>query len=337
LSLTDWQVVPISAENATAIPEFLYRIFGYSLTDTRLYDSAQVLQHYHGFVCLASSGSVHGLLLLAFSFPTRRILEIAELLIDPDTGESAAGHVLKGFIAALRGELTALRDQHGLRCAVTLEVTEHQLTQRLSQQMGMVTAGVYLGYVPGWQRQLRTRPQERTAARQPSAGASGRRTMVVSARPIRTQTPPQRFAPPDRFEALIREIYTDFRLAAEYVPPSRRTGPGMVETRLDFVRGIAILLVHEAGDDTPRVLLERLQHYRNGFVELIHIVLPLSLDDINPAVECLIEAGCSFASVLPQYAESPVVVMQSIQRESLAPIPQGVFSPRASRILSDIL
>jgi hypothetical protein len=331
----NWQVVPISPDNTPGIPDFIYRMFGYSYTDTRIYDHTQILDSYHGFVCLSPSGSVHGVLLLAFSLPGRRVVELSELWLDPELSESASGNVLKQFLDALRQELAMLADQHGLRAAFAMEVTEHQLTQRLSHKMGFITAGVYLGYIPGWQRQLRTRPGQRSPVAPIEHDRTLRRTMTVSARPFRTKTPLQTVTLPDRFEALIREIYKDFRLAVEYVPATPPQASGKLKSRVDFMRGIATIVVQETGPDTPDVLVDMLRHYRNGFVDLIHIILPLA-GDINSVVERMVEAGCGFASLLPQYGEGPVLVMQSISRELLGPVPQGVVSPRAARILADL-
>jgi hypothetical protein len=223
---------------------------------------------------------------------------------------------------------------------MSLEVTEHQLTQRLSHHMGFFTAGVYLGYIPGWQRQLRTTPEQRLAGGKSlhTAGVEGgRRTMVVSARPFRSKTPPQRLTLPSRFEKLVRKIYKEFRLAHEFIRPQRRPGAGQFESSLDFIRGRAVIEVREVGESTPDILLERLQHFRNGFIDLVHFVLPLSGDDIDCTVDRLSEAGCVFGAVLPQYRDCPVFVMQSVNRAALAPIPSGVLSPRAAEILANIL
>jgi hypothetical protein len=263
------------------------------------------------------------------------VVELSELWLDPELSESASGNVLKQFLDALRQELAMLADQHGLRAAFAMEVTEHQLTQRLSHKMGFITAGVYLGYIPGWQRQLRTRPGQRSPVAPIEHDRTLRRTMTVSARPFRTKTPLQTVTLPDRFEALIREIYKDFRLAVEYVPATPPQASGKLKSRVDFMRGIATIVVQETGPDTPDVLVDMLRHYRNGFVDLIHIILPLA-GDINSVVERMVEAGCGFASLLPQYGEGPVLVMQSISRELLGPVPQGVVSPRAARILADL-
>lgn len=340
------RIEKLSAASADAIPDFVYRIFGYSYTHAWLYEPQQIRNFIEedsqtGFVCVSADGSVKALLLLAYSFPSREMLEIAELLIDPDIGQLGGGYVLKQFVEALQAELWSRADSRGLRTVMSLEVTEHQLTQRLSNHMGFFTAGVYLGYIPGWQRQLRTTPEQRLTGGGTglhSAGdEGGRRTMVVSARPFRSKTPPQRLTLPSRFEGLVRKIYKDFRLAHEFVPPRQRPGAGRFESSVDFIRGRAVIEICEMGAETPDLLLERLQHFRNGFIDLVHFVLPLSGDDIDGAVERLSVAGCVFGAVLPQYRDCPVFVMQSVNRAALAPIPRGVLSPRAAEILADIL
>jgi hypothetical protein len=353
---TGYRVEKISQQTAGAIPDFIYRIFGYSYTQSDFYDAEKVRARVAGgsllgFLCLDSEGIARSLLTLEYSFPSRRVIEIAELLIDPDLSESASGKIMQQLLALLKQEIMSLAEQ-GLRTAVSLEVTEHQLTQRLSRYMGFFNAGVYLGYIPGWQRKLRATPQDRTdapaeqrraftpAGDNPSRRTPenrGRQTLVVSARPIRTRTPPQELSIPSRFEALIREIYTEFRLTFSTVQATAPVGKGRIASSMDFARGRAIVEVHEVGDDTGDALRERLRHFRSGFVDLVQFVLPLSGYDLDPVVEMLTKEGCSFAAVLPQYRESPVLVMQSINRSVLAPIPNGVFSPRGNRILAELL
>lgn len=339
------RIETLSAANAEGIPDFIYRIFGYSYTHSWLYNPRQIRNFVEddsqtGFVCVAADGSVKALLLMAYSFPSRQILEIAELLIDSDLGQLGGGYVLRQFIETLQAELWRRADNCGLRTVMSLEVTEHQLTQRLSQHMGFFTAGVFLGYTPGWQRQLRTTPEQRLTegtGLHAAGQEGGRRTMVVSARPFRSKTPPQTLTLPSRFEELVRQIYKDFRLAHEFVRPRQPSGTGRVESSVDFIHGRAVIEVREIGTDTPDLLLERLHHFRNGFIDLVHFVLPLSGDDIDCAVERLSAAGCVFGAVLPQYHDCPVLVMQSVNRATLAPIPRGVLSPRAAEILAKIL
>ena len=120
-------------------------------------------------------------------------------------------------------------------------------------------------------------------------------------------------------------------VAAAPVPPV-----GKVRSRVDFMRGIASIHVQEMGSDTTDAVVDLLRHYRNGLVDLIHVILPLS-GDINSVVERLVEAGCGFGALLPQYGEDPHLVMQSIYPELLPPASQGVLSPRAARILAGLL
>jgi hypothetical protein len=333
-----------SNENVGAIVDFVYKIFGYSYVDPGLYDPAQILRFeregvHRIFVCTGPDKAVHGLLVLAFSFPTKRILEISELLIDPDIGPEAGGQIIKQFIETLRQEFMTLAAENGLRTVVSLEVTEHRMTQRLSLEMGFVTAGVYLGYGQGWKRQLRRQPLERTrTGSSPGADSGlGRRTMVVSARPFRSKTPRQQVNLPGRFAGLIRDIYRDFRLQVEFVPPVKVTGAGRIETSVDFNRGRCIIEVHCPGEDTAECLLRHLQHFHSGFIELVHIILPLSGDYLDRTVEALAAASVSFAAVLPDYRQGPVLIMQSIDRSCLAPVKQDLLSERARHILANLM
>lgn len=329
------QVAPVSAENAERIAEFVYNIFGYSYPDTRLYTPARLVQELSGFVCLGPTGKVYGLVIFYFDFPSRRLVEIGGLMVDPLLGESAGGQVLKALMEALAPGIKTLTDEHGLRAALNMNVTEHQLAQRLSERMGFVTAGFYLGYIPRHNYRFRTTPHERTASRAPVGEASGgRKSLTISVRPIRSKTPPHTVCLPDRYEALAREIYDDFRLAVTYQAAVEPEGPGRVEAKLDFTYAIANLIVREVGTETIEALVKYVEHYRSGFVELIHIFLPLSGANIDPVVEFFAARGFTFAAILPQYVDGPVLVLQSIDRALLAPISPAAFDPRAARILA---
>jgi hypothetical protein len=338
-----YRIERASQQNSHALAELFYKIFGYTYINPEFYDRDKMLRHenegtYQTFVCLGPDNVALGMIVLDFSFPSPRIIEIAEILIDPDVCAASSGQILKQLIQVLRPHLISLADNRGLRTVVSVEVTEHSLSQRLSQEMGFMTAGVYLGYCPGWQRQLRTPPGERIY---PCSGTkltspSGRRTMIVSARPFRSKTPPQQLSVPARFEELIHEIYKEYRLQFEFVPPASVTGAGRVDAFVDFGRGRAVVEVRQTGEDTADSLLRYLQRFHSGFLELVHIILPLSGDHLDPIVEALTAAGVGFAAVLPDYREGPVLIMQSIDRKCLAPIPQGVFSERARRIIADL-
>jgi|GEM_PF-4916917 len=330
------QVVALSENNVSSVPDLVRRIFGYSYSDPKLYDAGSILGEYEGFLSMTPAGDARALLLLCRSLPSPHVLEVAELLADPELSEIVAGEIIKQFIELLRTHLWELADHHGLHTVFSIEVTEHRLTQRLSKYMGFIPAGVYLGYIPGFKRQLLAGTKERDSAGAPALETlAQRRTMVISIRPFRTRTPKQIVALPARYEQLIREIYVDFRLAVDYISPTLRHAPGRIESKVDFQRGIAFIFVLEAGIDTPERVLERLRHYRESFVELIHIVLPLSGDDINAIIESLENAGCRYAAVFPQYIDGPALVMQSIDARLLAPIPPDVISPRAARILAN--
>src|ERR1051326_1761207 len=196
MSDSRYRIERASEQNAHAVAEFIYKIFGYTYTDSALYDPDRILAYeqdgsYQIFVCMGPDDGAHGVLLFAFSFPSPRMVEIGELLLDPDVSAATSGQILKQFIQVLRPHLMSLAERNGLRTVVSFEVTEHRLTQRLSLEMGFMNSGVYLGYIPGWQRQLRTAPQQRTespANARTGASAAGRRTLVVSARPFRIKT-----------------------------------------------------------------------------------------------------------------------------------------------------
>lgn len=335
-----FRIESVSEQTAAAVADLFYKVFGYTYTYTDLYDPAEILARerdgsYTVFVCTGRDGSVPGVLQLTYSLPSPRILEIGEILVDPELDASESGQVLKLMVHRLSHELRHVADNKGVRTILSLEVTEHRLTQRLSLEMGFMTGGIFLGYTPGWQRQLRATPRERDRAPagfRTGPAADGRRSMVISVRPFRSKTPLQKFSVPTRFEDVIREIYVDYRLHHEIVPATRAVGSGTLTTEIDFRRERAIVEVQRVGKDTPDAVLRQLRHFNLGFIDLVQFVLPLSAVDLEPAVEALTTAGAKFAAVLPDYRDGPVLVMQIIDPALVAPLPQDVLSPRAARI-----
>lgn len=327
------------------VPGFFCRVFGYTYSDERVYDPVQLREDILAgkrelLIATGDDGAIRGLMDLTFTLPSRRIGEIGELLIDPEAGEAGGGRMLKMLIELFKKRMRALCEERDLRTMYSLEVTEHQLTQRLAKEVGFVTGGVYLGHVPGWQRQLKSPPTQRALRLQSGVAAGrkgGRRSMVVAVRPIRTRTPLQTICLPERYDSLIREIYADYRLACEFTGGRAPHGDTTVTCRVDFQRSIALVEATSIGADAADVLIGKLEHYRSGFVEVVRIILPLSETAIGDVVERLVEAGCGYAAVLPQYRELPVLILQSLDASKLAPIEQGVLSPRAARIVGDLL
>jgi hypothetical protein len=335
MNLGGLPTIPFSAENAEQITEFVYNIFGYTYPDKRLYTPARLLQELTGFVCLGPTGKVYGLVIFYFDFPSRSLVEIGGLMVDPLLGESTAGQVLKALMQALAPGIKTLMDEHGLLAALNMNVVEHQLAQRLSDRMGFVTAGFLLGYISKHHYRFRTKPHDRIGSRATVAEAStGRKSLALSVRPIRSKTPPHTVSLPERYEAITREIYDDFRIAVTYQAAVAPEGPGRIEAKLDFTYGIASLLVIEVGTETIDELAKYVEHYRSGFVEVIHIVLPLSGTNINPVVEFFVARGFTFGAVLPQYVDGPALIMQSVDRALLAPIAPAALDSRAARILA---
>jgi hypothetical protein len=327
---------------AARIPRFVYKIFGYSNPDVRLYSAEAVVQDVATgrrdlLVCTDSQGEIRGIIDITYSFPSPHIAEINELLIDPELPPDAGGSALKLLLEAFQVRIRFLADTRSLRSLVSLEVTEHQLTQRLAQQMGFTTAGVFLGQSPGWQRLLKSPPLQRHAAVENIAESpSLRRNMVVSVRPFRTRTPPQILSVPARYEGLIREIYTDFRVRFEFAQSPAPAGETVIHSEIDHRRRLAVVEIVRAGSGAADAVLERLRHFRRGFLDVVRLVLPLAGVDIGEITERLVEEGCGFAAVFPQYRESPVLVLQHVDKETLAPVESGVLTRRATRLLESL-
>ncbi len=209
-----------------------------------------------------------------------------------------------------------LARQCGLRALASQEVTVHKLTQRLVNQFGFTTTGMLLGWTPAWGERLRLLPAERTPS--PSDGTEARvslhrnhrRTETVSIRPFLKLCEPYAVALPRRFEPTLRTLYDALGLPVRFIPPVAPWGRSRVVTDLDLRRSLAVVELTQVGTDAADVLLDRLVHFRDGMVDLIHFVLPLSGPSVEEVTDILVESGCRYAALLPFYRGYDVLMLQ---------------------------
>ena len=319
-----FQVKEVTPDTAHLVPPLLYSVFGYSYTDDTLYEVAGVVAAVSGgnqiiFLGMDGSGRARGLLAMRFSFPSTALAELGMLLVDPELPVPQSGKLLQMLGGRLTREAHTLARTRGLRGLISTEVTVHTMTQRLVQRFGFVSTGIYLGWAPSWAERLRAPPSERLrgsamSRRRQEPGCERRRTETVSALPFDKMVQPYAIALPTRFAACLRTVYKKLGLPVTFVPAVPARGRSAVVEQLSLRRSRVLVELTDVGSDAPGLLLERLAHYRDGMVDLIHFALPLRTPDLDPSVETLVAAGCRYAALIPLFRGDDVLVIQYLNQ-----------------------
>lgn len=336
------RVIEIDHANVQLIPQLLYRVFGYTYTAVSLYSEAGVRaaldEGSHFFVAVDDAGRPAGLLALRFTQPSRALAEVGVLAVDPVLSSAARGRVLRLLGQALSARSYELIED-GLRGLMSTEVTVHTLAQRLVMHFGFVTTGIYLGLAPAWAERLRNPPDERSRSRANGSASRlrNRRTETVSALPFDKMIAPYAVALPARFDALLRTIYAGLQMPVSFEPGADPHGPSTVVEDLDLLRSRAVVRFSRVGDDAPAVALERVEHYRRGQIELIHVALPLTHVRVDDTVNALTAAGFSFGALVPLYAGDDALVLQFLNGVPVDITDADLHSPIAKLILRDIM
>ena len=317
--MSDFEVQPLSAENVGSVPELLYRGYGYTYTDEWMYDPEKIMEasstrKYHFWLGIDKAGKTRAIVAMRFPYPSRSLGELGTLVADPAIREIESGQIIRQMAVALGEKALAMAMDSGLKALISTESTAHQLTQRLVNRIGFTPCGIFLAWLPAWAEHPQSLPVIHSELRGEASISEEfflkRRAETVSALPFWGLFQPYEVSLPARFEKLTRLIYDKLKLPVEFVPFKEPAAESKIECTLNFRRSFATVELLEVGEDAPTILLERLEHYRNGRVDLIHFVLPLAKGDINPCVDALISLGCKFAALLPCYRDSDVIVLQ---------------------------
>ena len=325
----DFRIIEVTQQTAHLIPPLLYRVFGYTYTDHSLYcqegvaESVMTGRNIYFAAIDEVSGEALGVLALRFTFRPDMLAELGMLAVDPAVCPATSGKMLLMLRDALRRKAQILAREKTLRCLLSTEVTVHTLTQRLVEQFGFATTGIYLGWTPSWAERLRSPPSERLGHSATTAAARGvRRTETVSALPFDKLVPPYPVAVPESLEPMLRRIYDSLQLRVGFVRGTPPEGYSTLTEDLDLRRVRAVLELTRVGSDAVDLLQERLDHYAAGRVDLVHIALPLTGTDLEPVVAALRASGALYAALLPLCRGYDVLMLQVVNAP-FAPLAEG--------------
>lgn len=338
------QIIEVTPATATLIPPLVSRVYGSSHTDTILYDPAAIAWCITSgerklFLGLDSSGNAQGMLALSYSLPSRAVAEVGLLLVDPALSAEASGWLLCGLMQAVIIKSRQMARENGLRCLISLEVTSHKLSQRLAQQARFTATGIYLGITPCGTEQPRFMPNDRSrcasASRQPEDRI--RRSETLSVRPFPSMIVPCTVALPHRFETVLVTLYQALKIPILTVPAALPSNNTIASESFSQRRNKALIEVTHVGSDAPDVLLNRLRHYCEQAVELIHVMLPISHVNLDPTVEALLAAEFQYAGLIPMFREHDVLVLQYLNGVKTDVSEDDLESPLAKMLLRNII
>jgi hypothetical protein len=337
IPLSQFRAIELTEKDAHLVPPLLGRVFGYTYFSQELYETAGVISALRSganifFISINAAGDACGLLAMRFSFPTRAIVELGTLCIDPALQPAASGHVLRLMTDALTARVAGLTRGEGLQGLISTEVTIHRLTQRLVQQFGFVSTGIFLGWTPAWAERLRVAPNDRSAPARRRKHRMLRRTETVSARPFHKRLIPSQVALPHRYAGPLRTIYSALKMPVSFVAPGAVPAESLWSEMVDIRRGRAVVECRHIGRDAAAFALQRLGHYRDRLIDLIHFVVPLGPIASDALVEALVEAGCTYAALVPLYRHHDALVLQYLNDVAIELSEDDLHSPLAKML-----
>jgi hypothetical protein len=109
-----------------------------------------------------------------------------------------------------------------------------------------------------------------------------------------------------------------------------------VDLRLDLRRSLAVIELVTVGKDAPEALRERFNHARDGMIDLIHVVIPLTEMDVGPAVMAMLDLGCVWGALIPFYRGHDAVVLQYLNHVEVDLQLPDLHSQLARRVMMEI-
>lgn len=337
--MPEYRAVKVTADTAELVPPVFYQVFGYTYFDASMYRpdavAAAVAEgRLVAFVAVDPGGAARGYIGVRFRFPAPGLAEVGPILVDPAASPAAGGQILRALTGAVKAIAPELARRRGLRAFATLSSTCHQLTQRLVGRMDFATTGLFLAWLPAWDERVRRPVHQRSHGGRPR---SGRRTEAVAVRPFHKLCAPRTVAPPERLRPVLEMVYGDLRLPVSFAPGYSPAGISDITADVDPACGRAVVELVRAGADAADALVDRLEHYRDGMLDVIHFALPLTQAEIGPAVDALTRAGCRYAAVLPFYRGHDVLVLQYLNGTGIDVVETDLATEAGRTLLREVI
>ncbi len=310
---------PLDTEDAAKLTACFERCYGDSYAAGFFYDPAAIRARIadgrlHSVVAMTRAGEIVGHMALTRRHPLALTVEAGNTIVDPRYRSQG----LAARLGAALFESCRLGGYVGFHHYPT---TAHPIMQRLAVQGGGVETGVMLANIP-----------EDTDYKDLSGkSGQGRLAVVTVYQPIAVAPAREVFLPP-RFESMLRTIYQRAGLERSTLTPAKTPAPSSTQLRTSFddARRLMHIHVERAGAD----LRDRVREATTGCpAEVTHVDLLLSDPATPQAVEALRVGGFFFCAVLPEFASSDVLRLQSLHEgENPRALPDLVY-PEAREIL----
>ncbi len=319
MSRQKYTIKPLTTDNVVSFTELVYAVYGYTHEHFWMYQPDDALKAVADgrilfFVAEDEHEQVKGCLGLMFPYPAQSVGVLTTLLTSPDIRGIASGLLFKQLSEKVHRKAFELSETSNLRAMVSSEVTVHQVSQRLLEQVGFVPCGIFLAWVPGWAGRMRSFQSTLSGGRQgravPHTAMFERKAETVSVAVFKDLIKPYNVCAPRRFADLLKKIYEKLNLQVGYEPSAVPSGATEIASRFDYPRSLGVVDIVRVGADTKEAVFKKVENLKNGMLDLIHVYVPLSQCDINDIVDALVDTGFQYCTLIPQYSDGDVLVLQ---------------------------
>lgn len=314
------QIRSLDHELAPLVGRLYYSVFGYTHSDIMLYEPDQLMARAEagllfGFAAVSREHGLVGYFDYRFDGGDRRVASLGVLATNPVLGEGERGVVLNGLLKAMVQSLRRDNQVHGTRLVMTTDTTDHDATQRLSRRLGLRCSGLLFGTVPAGGHRLRRESSDSLPSyrgRRQQLPSLGRRAETLSVYAVRRTLEPYTTSIPEPLDQLVRSIYALLGLPAEFTAPGRVAPRTHLATSLNLPRGIATIVAERLGADASESLRAAVDHFRDGSIPVVHVLLPISGDDYRPALDEMLCAGGLLGGLLPRFRGQDMILLQFV-------------------------
>ena len=305
----------LDASTASLVPDFIYKLFGYTFPHPSFYDEEELLAShaaggYYSVLGLGEDFKVISIMVMVLGFPSPSLGFMDLIATDSQAAPLDRACAISKSMAVMISAVQRLSKEHGLKALVSTETTIHMKSQRMMDRSSFFKpSGLFLGWMPGWSELSKLSSSDAIDVRP-------RRNSTVSVFQLKTRSPNAALHYfPSRFAHLLRLIYSslDRQVQERHLKAEMGASPTEAHCSLDHLRSYAIINVPKLGPDCCDVVGAFLERFCSGFVQLIHIAISLTEPRNELLTEFLISRGCRYGALLPQYfPQSDALILQRI-------------------------
>lgn len=332
------------------ILQLTYKVHGYTLIDSWMYDPTTLqlyIQSGRIKYFLATDDTQTAVAMVSIFYPDPKNFKygiIGTLFTDPKIRNINSGILLNSLIRYLVKSVDLMAENDGLEHVICYIATVHQHTQRLIKAIDKifpcVTVGLYIDWAPAWSDIERSNEMSVLKHRQnlnitPKIFIK-RRSNLVTVRHYKKNIDPYIISIPKAFQTIATKIYNQLKIPVIFANNQEYYKKSEIETHLQHHRNSVIVEVLKISSDTIDILLDKLNHFKNGLLHVIHFAIPLRQGGSALCIEKLIERGCKFAAILPFYKgrDDDMLILQYLDHIQHDLLKNQLYSIEAKQIHS---